>query len=113
MGISLTPVALRPPLEGSQLVLGVGEHQDISYRVSGEAIDGGHVVLVAEPFNFELVSGEEVTQLGSGVFNMVVEWRLKAVAPGDNLRIEITATADGDVQTASLPVAIHSFPKVD
>ena len=56
MGISLIPVDLRPPMESGHLVLGVGEHQDISYRVSGEVIDGGHVVLVAEPFNLELVN---------------------------------------------------------
>jgi hypothetical protein len=81
--------------------------------VSGEAQSGGHVQIIAEPSHFEIVSGEQITRLASGVFNRVVEWRLKAVAPGDDLRIEVVAKANGDTQSASLPVVIHPLLEVD
>ena len=113
MRVTLETVELQPPMEGSRLILGVGEAQRIAVAVSVEDCQASRVELVADWRRLQLESGEESVNLGSGTFRKVVEWRLRAVAPGDGLSIDTVATADGRQQGAMYPVSIRPAPRIE
>jgi hypothetical protein len=109
MGISLTPEDLYPPPVNLRLLLSVGEQQRIPYRVATDGCRSSSVAIGFEETHFEL-DGERSTDLGPGAFAKVVEWRLKAIAPGDNLSIDVVARADGNEQRATWPVVVRPAP---
>ncbi len=113
MRVTLETVELQPPMEGSRLILGVGAAQRIAVAVSAEDCEASRVELTADRRHLQLESGEESVNLGPGTFRRVVEWRLRAAAPGDGLSIDIVATADGRQQSAMYPVFIRPMPRIE
>ena len=113
MRVTLEPVELQPPMEGSRLILGIGETQRIAVAVSTEDCEASRIELVTDRRHLQIESGEATQDLGSGTYRKVVEWRLRAVAPGDDLSIDIVATADGLQQRAVFPVSIRPMPRME
>jgi hypothetical protein len=99
-------------MEESRLILGVGESQRIVVAVSAEDCEASRVELMADWQHLQLEAGEESVSLGSGTFRKIVEWRLRAVAPGDGLSIDVVATADGQQQRSLLPMSIRPMPRI-
>ena len=104
---------LNPPLEGNQLVLGVGETQTIAATVVVEDCTHCRVNLIADSEHLALIMGEKSTEVGSGTFDRTLEWQLRAIAPGDHLSIQVEARADEKYQTTMVPVRIHPLPRIE
>jgi hypothetical protein len=113
MRITLETVELEPRMEGSRLILGLGEAQRIVVAVSAEDCEASQVELMADWKHLQLEEGAESVSLGSGSFRKIVEWRLGAVAPGDGLSIDVVATADGQQQRSMFPMSIRPLPRIE
>ena len=113
MRVTLETVELQPPLEGSRLILAVGEMQRIAVAASIEDCESSRIELIADLRHLQVESGEATVDLGSGTFRKVIEWRLRAVAAGDGLSIDIVATADGSQQRVMFPLTIRSVPRIE
>jgi hypothetical protein len=107
MSVKIDIVELKPPMEGPALILNVGDVQTISVAVDAEDCETSSVEIVIDERHLRMESGEPRVDLGSGTFRMVVEWRLRAVAFGDRLSIDIVATADGTPQRAMILASVR------
>jgi hypothetical protein len=103
---------LAPPMEGSDLLLGVGETQNIEATIVAENCRECHATIEFDERHFDLVEGSPDLDVGSGSFTRTVMWRLRARSPGDELRIEISAF-EGAAQLVTLPTRIHPMPKIE
>ena len=104
---------LDPPMEGSELLLGVGETQSIQATIVAENCRECRARIDFDERHFEIVEGSPELALGSGSFTRTVGWRLRARSPGQKLSLEISATEDGASQLITLPVRIHPMPKME
>lgn len=102
-----------PPLEGNQLVLGVGETQTIAATIVVKDCTQCRVDLIAGTEHFALIMGEKHAEIGGGTFDRTLEWQLQAIAPGDHLSIQVEATADEKYQTTMVPVRIHPRLRIE
>jgi hypothetical protein len=104
---------LDPPMEGNDLLLGVGETQFIEATVVAENCRECNANIHFDESHFEIVEGSRPVDLGSGTFTRNLAWRLRARGPGDKLSIEISVSEGGARQLATLPVRIYSMPKME
>lgn len=104
---------LDPPLEGSDLLLGVSETQSIEATVVAENCRECRARLDFNERHFEFVEGSPDVALSSGAFTDTLAWRLRARSPGDRLSVEITVSEGGAPQLVVLPVRIHPMPKME
>jgi hypothetical protein len=104
--------ALEPPMEGSQLILGVGEVQTIAVTVTSENCEDCRVELDADPSTFEIVSGSPSVSLGSGTFEKTVEWEVRAIMAGQS-ELQIRGTAGDLRQWLLVRVKIHRLPNLE
>jgi len=104
---------LNPPMEGSDLLLGVGETQSIEATVVAENCRECRARIRFDDAHFEMIAGGRDLALGSGTFERNVEWRLRARSPGQKLSIEISASEGGAAHFVMLPARIHPMPKIE
>jgi hypothetical protein len=99
-------------MEGSELILGVGEIQSVSAKVVSQNCEDCRLELDADASMFEIVSGSPSARLGSGSFETTVEWDVRAIAAGESA-LKIYATASGLRQPAMIRVRSHPLPKLE
>src|SRR5207249_657046 len=98
---------LDPPMEGSDLLLGVGETQSIEATVVAENCRECRAGIDFDHCHFELVDGSPDIPIGSGTFKRTLEWRLRARSQGDKLSVQISMSEGGAPRLVMLPARIH------
>ena len=104
---------LDPPMEGNDLLLGVGETQSIEAKVVAENCRECLARIDFNERDFELVDGSPNIALGTGTFTDTLAWRLRAQSQGDKLSVQIYVSEGGAPQLVVLPVRIHPMPKME
>ncbi len=97
-------------MEGSELLLGVGETQSIAATVVAANCRECHANIRFDEEHFELIAGEHELALGSGTFKRSLEWQIRARNPGEKLIVELSVTEGGALQLITLPVRILPAP---
>ena len=104
---------LDPPMEGSDLLLGVGETQSIEATVVAKNCRECRARIRFDERHFELVDGSPDISLSSGSFTHTLAWRLRARSPGEKLTVELSVSEGGAPQLVMLPARIHPMPKME
>jgi hypothetical protein len=101
---------LDPPVEGNLILLSVGEMQIVAATIDAQAERSCRVELTGDLGHFEIASGASAVDLGPGRHRETIEWRLLAVAAGNDLTIDVVATADNLRQQATLLARVYPMP---